>query len=59
MLDMEVLKQLLHASIGELAAIVALEYLGGMLLEECPKISGQKFQRDSLQSHPAYSAGLV
>jgi len=35
--DMEVLKQLLHAGIGELTAVVALEYLGGMLLEEQPK----------------------
>jgi len=34
MLDMEVLKQLLHLGIGELATIVTLEYLGGMLLEE-------------------------
>jgi len=34
MLDMEVVKQLLHAGIGELATIVTLEHLGGMLLEE-------------------------
>jgi len=37
MLDMEVVKQLLHVGIGELAAVVALEYLGGMLLEERPE----------------------
>jgi len=37
MFDMEVLKQLLHVGIGELATVVTLEYLGGMLLEEQPK----------------------
>jgi len=37
MLDMEVLKQLLHAGVGELATVVALEYLWGMLVEERPK----------------------
>jgi len=37
MLDMEVVKQLLHSGISELAAIVTLEYLGGMLLEEQTK----------------------
>jgi len=36
MLDMEVVKQL-HASIGELATVVTLEYLWGMLLEEWSK----------------------
>jgi len=35
--DMEIIKQLLHAGIGELATVVALEYLRGMLLEEQPK----------------------
>jgi len=34
MLDMEVLKQLLHSGVSELATIVTLEYLWGMLLEE-------------------------
>jgi len=37
MFDMEVIKQLLHAGIGELAAIVTPEDLGAMLLEEWPK----------------------
>jgi len=37
MFDMEVVKQLLHLGIGELATIVTLEYLGGMLLEEWTK----------------------
>jgi len=37
MLDMEVLKQLLHAGVGELTTVVALEHLGGMLLEEWSK----------------------
>jgi len=37
MFDMEVVKQLPHASIGELATVVTLEYLGGMLLEELPE----------------------
>jgi len=37
MLDMEVIKQLLHEGIGELAAIVTLEELGGMLFEEWSK----------------------
>jgi len=37
MLDMEVVNQLLHVGICELAAIVTLEYLGSMLLEEWTK----------------------
>jgi hypothetical protein len=34
MFDMEIIKQFLHAGIGELTTIVALEDLGGMLLKK-------------------------
>jgi len=34
MFDMEVIKQFLHAGVSELATVVTLEYLGGMLFEE-------------------------
>jgi len=37
MLDMEVVKKLAHSGIGELATIVTLEHLGGMLLEKRPE----------------------
>jgi hypothetical protein len=30
MLDMEVVKKLLHSGVSELAAVVTLEYLGGI-----------------------------
>jgi len=37
MLDMEVVKQLLHAGIGEITTVSTLQHLGGMLLEKRPK----------------------
>jgi len=43
MFDMEVIKQLLHAGVGELAPIVALEYLGSMLLEKWPGSTSSTF----------------
>jgi len=36
MFDMEVIKQLIHVGIGKLTPIIALEYLGSMLLEKWP-----------------------